>query len=68
MFSKNVQDVVYIIEYFYIAGVAQDKLNELDHSIQSHYIEPDVFFVQQRNDLEEFNQSILNVNINESFL
>ena len=67
MFSKNAQDLVYIIEYLYIAGVAQDKLNELDKSKQSHYVEPDVFFVQQRNDSDEFNQSILNVNIVDHF-
>ena len=68
MFSKNAQDLVYIIEYFYIAGVTQDKLNEINNSIHSHYIEPEVFFVQQRNDIEEFNQSILNVTLIYSFL
>jgi hypothetical protein len=51
MFDKNAQDLVYIIEYFYIVGVTQDKLNGLNNSIHSDYIELDVFFVQQRNDI-----------------
>lgn len=68
MFSKNVQDVIYIIEYFYIAGITEEKLTELDPSLQSQYIEPEVLFIQQRNDLDEFNQSILNVITHYSFL
>jgi hypothetical protein len=64
MFSKNIKDQTYLIECFYIAGISDTKLSELDTSKETHLIEPEILYLQPRNtstDLEEANLNILNV-------
>ena len=64
MFSKNIKDQAYLIECFYIAGISNTKLSELDTSKDTHLIEPVIFYLQPRDtstDPEEPNLNILNV-------
>ena len=64
MFSKNIQDQTYLIEYFYIAGISNTKLSGLDTSKDTHLIEPEILYFQPRTtstNPEEPNLNILNV-------